>query len=115
MAAARKKKAKGKPLTLDDCIKVGLGQMCLSPAAFYSMEFTDFLIAAEGFVELEENRERQNWERQRWLATVLLQPHTKKGTSLKPTDIAKFPWDKKAKKNSDNKLLANTLKNWTNA
>ena len=79
------------------------------------MEFKDFLLAADAFFELEETRERHQWERQRWLATVLLQPHTKKGTSLKPTDIVKFPWDKKAKKNSDNKLLSNTLKNWSNA
>ena len=31
------------------------------------------------------------WERTRWLATVLLSPHSKK--TLKPTDIAQFPWE----------------------
>lgn len=89
--------------------------MRLSPAAFYSMEFKDFLLAADAFFELEETRERQQWERQRWLATVLLQPHAKKGATLKPTDITKFPWDKKQKKNSGSKLLQHTLKNWVNA
>lgn len=79
------------------------------------MEFKDFLLAADAFFELEETRERQQWERQRWLATVLLQPHAKKGATLKPTDITKFPWDKKQKKASGSKLLQHTLKNWSNA
>ena len=88
--------------------------MRLSPAAFYSMEFQDFLLAAEGFMDLEENRERQQWERQRWLAAIMLQPHAKKNTTIKPTDICKFPWDKKPKKTGSSKLLAHTLKSWAN-
>ena len=33
------------------------------------------------------------------MATITLQPHAKKGTTLKPTDLLKFTWDneKKAK------------------
>jgi len=79
------------------------------------MTLHEFLLAVDGFMMLEENRERQHWERTRWLAAVTLQPHAKKGTRLKPTDIAKFPWDKKAKGKSDNKLLASTIKRLANA
>ena len=35
------------------------------------------------------------WERIRWLATVLLSPHSKK--TLKPTDLAQFPWEENTK------------------
>ena len=110
---ARKKKAKGKALTLDDCMKVGLGQMCLSPSAFYDMELDEFLIAAAGFYDLEQHRQRSDWERTRWLAAIVLQPHAKKGTRIKPEDIAKFPWEKKQKKTANNKMLAHTLKEWS--
>ena len=43
-------------------------------------------------------KERFEWERTRWLCAVLLQPHRKKGTSIKPTDLIKFEWEKKDKK-----------------
>ena len=78
------------------------------------MTLSDFAFAAQGFHDLEENRERQQWERTRWLGALLLQPHAKKGTRMKPTDIAKFPWDKRPSKDS-NKLLKNTLKQMANA
>ncbi len=38
---------------------------------------------------------REDWERTRWAAMVSMQPHLKKGTTLKPTDLIKFEWDKK--------------------
>ena len=36
--------------------------------------------------------ERQQWERDRWVATCLLQPYSKK--ALKPRDLAVFPWER---------------------
>ena len=42
--------------------------------------------------------QRFEWERTRWLCAVLLQPHRKKGTSIKPYDIIKFDWEKKEEK-----------------
>lgn len=106
---AGKKKAEGKPLTLDDMKKVGLGQLRLSPSAFYSMLLSDFLLAADGFYELEETRERQSWERARWSAAMAMQVHAKKGARIKPTDLCKFPWDPKPKKKV-NQMLHNILK-----
>ena len=106
---ARKKKAKGKALTLDDCIKVGLGQLRLSPSSFYDMLFSDFLLAAQGFYDLEEQRQRSNWERHRWTATILLSPHSKKGQKIKPHDLCIFPWEKKPKSKGNNALLKSTL------
>lgn len=96
-------------------MRVGLGQLRLSPSCFYAMTLEEFMLAAEGFMQVEENREKQHWERSRWVASLLLQPHLKKGTRLKPTDIAKFPWEKKSKGKADNKALAETLKQWARA
>lgn len=46
----------------------------------------------------ETNRElRESWEQVRWLAAVGLQPHAKKGTTIKPTDLIKFDWDNQTK------------------
>ena len=50
-------------------------------------------------------KERFEWERTRWLCAVLLQPHRKKGTSIKPTDLIKFEWEKKDKKTELSFLL----------
>lgn len=42
-----------------------------------------------------EIRERTEWERVRWLACVMMQPHKKQGAKLTPTDLVKFEWEKK--------------------
>ena len=89
--------------------RVGLGQMRLGPAAFYAMLLSDFLLAAEGFYELEEQRERRHWERARWTSAIAIQPHAKKGARIKPTDLCKFPWEAKPSKQV-NQVLHNMLK-----
>jgi hypothetical protein len=77
------------------------------------MTLPEFLLAAEGFHQLEEVRQQAHWERTRWLATLTLSPHTKKGHSIKPTDLAIFPWEKQKKKKGRNQLLKNALKKMT--
>lgn len=49
------------------------------------------------FVEVEEQRTRDEWERMRLLATMTIQPHVK--NRLKPDKLLPLPWDgpKKAK------------------
>lgn len=91
-------------------MQIGLGQLRFSPSVFYDMTFEEFCLAAQGMNEQEEMRQRQEWERARWSAAVALQPHTKKGSSLKPTDLLIFPWEKKRSKKGNNKLLQNALK-----
>ena len=39
-----------------------------------------------------EELERSEWSRTRWLATLLLQPHTRK--RLSPRDVMVFPWER---------------------
>jgi len=40
-------------------------------------------------------QERSNWERTRWQTALLLNVHTKKGSSLRPIDLAVFGWEDK--------------------
>lgn len=93
---------------------MGLGQLRLDPTSFYDMLLEDFLLAAQGFYELEEIRQQAHWERHRWSACLTLSPHAKKGQRIKPQDLTIFPWEKKANKKGDNLLLKNALKSINN-
>ena len=61
-----------------------------------------------GFEQLQQNKERADWERFRMLASTLLAPHTKQGKGIKPEKLWPFAWDKKnkplAQKHSQAKL-----------
>ena len=73
------------------------------------MTFAEFGNAMHGFYELEEQRQQQEWERTRWLGTLVLQPHLRKGRKLKPKDLAEFPWEKPLKTNDKRRLTAQEL------
>jgi len=42
---------------------------------------------------MTERAEQMEWERVRWLACVLLTPHSKPGRTMQPRDLIRFPWD----------------------
>lgn len=44
------------------------------------------------------NNDQEDWERIRWLASVGLTPHLKKGVNMKPSDLIKFSWEVKKEK-----------------
>lgn len=88
----------GEPLNWDDIERKGLGYLRLGLSALYDMTFAEFSNAMHGFYELEEQRQRQEWERTRWLAMITMQPHVKKGSIKKPTDLVTFPWEEKKSK-----------------
>jgi hypothetical protein len=62
----------------------------------------------DGFYKLINLKERQEWERCRWQTALLLNVHTAKGKTIKPTDLIKFDWEEeeKSKKIDYNKLKA---------
>jgi hypothetical protein len=73
---------------------------------FYDYLPKHFWNKLDGFYELENIRERGNWERTRWQTTLLLNIQMSKGKRLKPTDLIEFEWDKKDKKIDYEKLKA---------
>ena len=92
-----------------------MGRLRFDPSVFYDMTFIDFCAAAQGNAKHDEQLQQQEWERTRWLATVMMQPHSKKGQSIKPRDLVIFPWEKREKKKKrSNKLLADTIKQLAN-
>ena len=65
---------------------------------FYDMLPREFWNRVDGFYELENMRQRSDWERTRWSTCLLLNIQMAKGKSLKPTDLIKFEWEKDEKK-----------------
>ena len=65
---------------------------------FYDMLPREFWNKVDGFYELENTRQRSNWERTRWSTCLLLNIQLPKNKSIKPTDLIKFEWEKEALK-----------------
>lgn len=75
--------------------EIGFGWLKLSPNALYDLTPREFKNMLKGFEQLNVFNNREEWERTRVLASLLLSPHAKKGKSIKPTDLLPFEWDKK--------------------
>jgi len=71
--------------------------MNLSPEEFYDYLPKHFWTKMDGFYELENLRQQQEWERVRWQTTYLINVHLPKNKSIKSTDLVKFDWEKKEK------------------
>ena len=78
--------------------ELGLGLLGLTPGPLYSLTFEEFGNAVRGKREAVEMMERSNWERTRWQTALLLNVHTKKGSKIKPIELAVFPWEDKEQK-----------------
>ena len=51
---------------------------------------------------VEQAKQQSAWERSRFIAHILLQPHAKKGSRIKPEDIVQFTWEKEREKAESN-------------
>jgi hypothetical protein len=71
---------------------------------FYDMLPREFWNKVDGFYELENLRQRNDWERIRWSTCLLLNIQLPKHKTIKPTELIEFEWDEK-KKNIDFKKL----------
>ena len=64
------------------------------PDDFWNLTFHEFFLIQKGRNDVIESKEKREWERVRWLACLMLQPHTKKGQNLTPEKLVKFEWEK---------------------
>jgi hypothetical protein len=96
----------GESLTWDNLEKIAFGQMGMSVEDFYNMIPRHFFNKMDGFYELEQTKDRANWERTRWQTCYLLNIHLPRGKHIKLKDLVEFDWDKKTKK-ADYKKLKN--------
>ena len=65
---------------------------------FYDMLPREFWNKVDGFYELENMRQRSDWESTRWSTCLLLNIQLPKNKSIKPTNLIKFEWEKEALK-----------------
>lgn len=59
----------------------------------YALEVDELSEILRAWSDKEDAEYKDRWERTRFLALTALLPYQKKGKRLRPTDIAKFPWD----------------------
>ena len=82
---------------------IAFGQLGMNVEDFYGDENKigllprEFWNKVEGFYELENLRQRNDWERTRWSTCLLLNIQIAKGKRIKPTDLIKFDWEEDIK------------------
>jgi hypothetical protein len=54
----------------------------------------EFRVMQKGYLKRLEDEQIHQWNMLRTMAVYVLQPHLKKGKSIKPSDILKLPIDK---------------------
>lgn len=65
----------------------------MSLSEYYSSEIEVVLSIMDSFYEFENNKERQEWERARFIAFMTIKPHDTKKKFKKPSDLIKFGWE----------------------
>jgi len=63
---------------------------------FYNMTPRNFINAQMGSKKLYEQNQQADWERARWMACVIINPHLKR--AIDPKKITTFPWESKTHK-----------------
>lgn len=61
---------------------------------YMDSELCTLFNAIEAYFEVEETRQRQEWERTRWQAATLVNIQLKKKDRLKVNELLPLPWDK---------------------
>ena len=85
---------------------IAFGHLGLRVDEFYDMLPREFWNRVDGFYELENMREKQDWQRTRWSTCLLLNIHLPKNKRIKPTDLIEFEWEEKKRiENIDFKKL----------
>ena len=66
------------------------------------MTLQQFFNKWDGHAEEKLNNYKAEWTRTRWLATLFIQPHLKKGKKITPQQLCQFEWEKtKSKANKE--------------
>ena len=76
----------------------------MSVEEFYDMIPRHFFNKLDGFFELEQLRDRSDWERTRWQTCYLLNIQLPRGKQIKLKDLINFDWDSKDAKVDYDKL-----------
>ncbi len=77
--------------------------MGMGIADFEQMTPSEFRAAWDAWLNRENRRDQGEWERARWIAMFILMPWSGK-KSLRPRDIAVFPWERQQTDSAQKKL-----------
>ncbi len=89
---------------------IAVGCVGLSLDDFCRLYFEEFESVCKAWREMNDNQERQAWERTRILAAISIQPHVKK--KITPKQLIPLPWDnnKQKPKSDEPELTKEELK-----
>lgn len=73
---------------------IALGCIRLSYDDFCKMDFEEFAAVYKAYAEQRDTDFKDNWQRMRLLATIVIQPHLAKNKKVTPEKLLPFPWDK---------------------
>ncbi len=73
------------------------------------MDFEEFAAVYKAYAEQRDTDFKDEWQRMRLLATIVIQPHLAKGKKVTPEKLLPFPWDKKKTQKRGDKEQALTL------
>ncbi len=81
-----------------------LGRVQMSYDDFCKCTPDEFTSICEAYNAQCETEYKDGWERARMIATILIQPHTKK--RVKPHDVCPLPWDRETAKRKNLKPIS---------
>lgn len=99
-------KKKVEPKGILELLGIALGCIGLSYEDFCKLDFDDFAAIWKAYAEQRDADFKQEWERIRILATIVIQPHIAKGKKVTPEKLLPLPWDNLVKKQGAPKLSA---------
>lgn len=73
---------------------------------FCRLDFVEFAAIWKAYAEQRDTNFKDEWQRMRLLASILIQPYLTKGRKMTPEKLLPFPWDKKAQKQDAPKMTA---------
>lgn len=91
-------------MTWDGLLTFCVAVIGISPTVYYQSTFGQIVGYIHHYNKGQESQFRQEWERTRWQTAAMLNVYAKKGKSIKPADLIKFPWEEEAKKEPPKKL-----------
>ena len=89
----KKNDSSGTEVEIEKLLGMAVGCIGMSRRDFEQCTPSEFAEVAERWHAQQQFQEQSEWERARWTGMCILQPWSKK--TLKPRDIATFPWEEK--------------------
>lgn len=73
---------------------IALGCIRLSYDDFCKLDFEEFAAVYKAYAEQRDTDFKDNWQRMRLLAAIVIQPHIDRRHKVTPEKLLPFPWDK---------------------